>query len=296
VEEFGVDGWRIDTYPYNDLTFMNRCNKALIDEYPKITMFGETWVNSVPAQAYFTRNKVNTTFKSNLIGVTDFQTNLNGIIPALTENFGWTEGVNKLYSTLANDYLYENPMNNVIFLDNHDKSRIFSVVKDDVEKQRMAIGWLLTGRGIPQMYYGTEVLMRGESNPDGWVRLDFPGGWKDDGKNAFTQEGLDDRETGIQDWTRKLANYRRGSSPIKTGKLMQYVPEDGVYVYFRYDDKQAVMCMMNTGNKPKGIHFTNYPEMFKGVKQIKNVMGTEIIEGDYFNLEAKKMVILELTK
>jgi neopullulanase len=296
VEEFGVDGWRIDTYPYNDLSFMNRCNKALIDEYPKITMFGETWVNSVPAQAYFTRNKVNTPFKSNLIGVTDFQTNLNGIIPALTENFGWTEGVNKLYSTLANDYLYENPMNNVIFLDNHDKSRIFSVVKDDVDKQRMAIGWLLTSRGIPQMYYGTEVLMRGESNPDGWVRLDFPGGWKDDGKSAFSQEGMDDRETGIQDWTRKLANYRKQSAAIKTGKLMQYVPEDGVYVYFRYDDKQAVMCMMNTSGKAKGIHFTNYPEMFKGVKQIKNVMGTDRIEGDYFNLEPKKMVILELTK
>ncbi len=296
VEEFGVDGWRIDTYPYNDLNFMNRCNKALLDEYPKLTMFGETWVNSVPAQAYFTRNKINTSFKSNLPGVTDFQTNMYGIIPALTEKFGWTEGVNKLYSTLAADYLYENPMNNVIFLDNHDKNRIFSIVKEDVEKQKMAIGWLLTSRGIPQLYYGTEVLMRGETNPDGWVRLDFPGGWKEDGKSAFTGDGLDDRETGVQDWTRTLANYRKNSAAIKTGKLMQYVPDDGLYVYFRYDDKQAVMCIMNTSDKAKRINFSNYPEMFKNVKQIKSVMGTERIEGDNFNIEPKKFVVLELNK
>ncbi len=296
VEEFGVDGWRIDTYPYNDLEFMNRCNKALLDEYPKLTMFGETWVHGVPAQAYFTRNKMNIPFKSNLTGVTDFQTNMYGIVPALTENFGWTEGVNKLYSTLAADYVYENPLNNVIFLDNHDKSRIFSVVKEDVAKQRMAIGWLLTSRGIPQMYYGTEILMRGETNPDGWVRLDFPGGWNEDGKNAFTGDGLDDRELGIQDWTRKLANYRKNSAAIKTGKMMQYVPDDGLYVYFRYDDKQAVMCIMNTSEKTKHINFNNYPEMFKNVKQIKSVMGTERIEGDNLNIEPKKFVIIEFNK
>ncbi len=296
VEEFGVDGWRIDTYPYNDLEFMNRCNKALLDEYPKLTMFGETWVHGVPAQAYFTRNKMNIPFKSNLPGVTDFQTNLYGIVPALTENFGWTEGVNKLYSTLAADYVYENPLNNVIFLDNHDKSRIFSVVKEDVAKQRMAIGWLLTSRGIPQMYYGTEILMRGETNPDGWVRLDFPGGWNEDGKNAFTGDGLDDREMGVQEWTRKLANYRKNSAAIKTGKMMQYVPEDGLYVYFRFDDKQAVMCIMNTSEKTKHINFNNYPEMFKNVKQIKSVMGTERIEGDNLNIEPKKFVIIELNK
>lgn len=296
VEEFGVDGWRIDTYPYNDLNFMNRCNKALTDEYPKITMFGETWVNSVPAQAYFTKNKINTSFKSNLTGVTDFQTNLSGIIPALTEKFGWTEGVNKLYSTLASDYLYENPMNNVIFLDNHDKSRIFSVVGEDFDKQKMAIAWLLTARGIPEMYYGTEVLMKGNSNPDGWVRLDFPGGWRGDSKNAFTRSSLDDREEAILDWTKKLGNFRKNSSAIKTGKLMQYVPEDGVYVYFRYDEKQTVMCVMNTGQKGKAISLANYPEMSKGVKKLKNVMTGESMEDLGFYIEPKQMMIVELVK
>ncbi|HEX2608668.1 MAG TPA: alpha-amylase family glycosyl hydrolase, partial [Flavisolibacter sp.] len=119
VEEFGVDGWRIDTYIYNDLDFMNRCNKALTDEYPKITMFGETWVHGTAAQAFFARNNIsNIDFKSNLIGVTDFQTNLYGIAPALNQNFGWTEGVNRLYQTLSQDFLYQDPMNNVNFLDN----------------------------------------------------------------------------------------------------------------------------------------------------------------------------------
>ena len=296
VEEFGVDGWRIDTYPYNDLAFMNRCNKALLDEYPKLTMFGETWVHGVPAQAYFTKNKINTSFKSNLPGVTDFQTNLYGIIPALTEKFGWTEGVNKLYSTLAADYLYENPMNNVIFLDNHDKSRIFSMVNEDINKQKMAIGWLLTARGIPQMYYGTEVMMKGHSNPDGLVRSDFPGGWKEDAKSAFKRETMDAPELEIQDWTKKLANYRKTSSAIKTGKLMQYVPDDGLYVYFRYDDKQTVMCLMNTGDKSKFIELANYPELTKGVKQAKNIVTGEGIEGTSFNLDPKQMLILELTK
>ncbi len=296
VEEFGVDGWRIDTYPYNDLTFMNRCNKVLLDEYPKLTMFGETWVHGVAAQAFFTRNKINSSFKSNLPGVTDFQTNLYGIIPALTEKFGWTEGVNKLYSTLAADYLYENPMTNVIFLDNHDKSRIFSMVNEDIDKHKMAIGWLLTARGIPQMYYGTEVMMKGHSNPDGLVRSDFPGGWKGDSKSAFVRETMDDAELTVQDWTKRLANYRKSSSAIKTGKLMQYVPDDGLYVYFRYDDRQTIMCLMNTGDKTKNISLSNYPEMAKGLKLLKNIGTGENIEGTEFSIDPKQMMIIEVMK
>ena len=127
VEEFGVDGWRIDTYIYNDLPFMNKCNQALVDEYPHITMFGETWVHGTANQAYFTDNNINVPFKSNMQGATDFQCLFDGIMPALNEKFGWTDGVNKLYETLSNDFLYKNPMRNVIFLDNHDLSRIYSV-------------------------------------------------------------------------------------------------------------------------------------------------------------------------
>ena len=187
-------------------------------------------------------------------------------------------------------------MTNVIFLDNHDKSRIFSMVNEDLDKQKMAIGWLLTARGIPQMYYGTEVIMKGHSNPDGLVRSDFPGGWKEDSKSAFKRETMDDAELTIQDWTKKLANYRKSSSAIKTGKLMQYVPEDGLYVYFRYDDKQTIMCLMHTGDKMKTINLKDYSEMTKGIKQVKNITSDDQIEGSYFNIQPKQMIILELEK
>src|SRR5688572_17350089 len=176
TEEFGVDGWRIDTYAYNDLEFMNRCNKALLDEYPKIHLFGETWVHGVINQAFFTENTLNIKFKSNLPAATDFQTHMYGILPTLKELFGWTEGVNKLYTTLAQDLVYKDPMKLVNFLDNHDKTRFYSEIGEDFEKFKIGVGWLLTARGIPQFYYGTEILMKGVSNPDGWVRLDFPGG------------------------------------------------------------------------------------------------------------------------
>lgn len=295
VEEFGVDGWRIDTYIYNDLEFMNRCNQALLDEYPTISLFGETWVHGVAGQAFFTRNTFNIPFKSNLPGVTDFQTNLYGIMNAVNEPFGWTNGVNKLYQTLAADFVYEDPMKHVIFLDNHDMSRFYSVVNEDLNKHKMGLAWLLTCRGIPQMYYGTEVLMKGISNPDGWVRLDFPGGWAGDKANKFTREGRTEKENEAFEWTKKLATFRMNSSAIKTGNMMQYVPEDGVYVYFRYDDQQTVMCIMNTQDKPMTIDTKRFSERIKTFKQAREVTTERV-----YNVEAtltippKYVMVLEL--
>ena len=273
VEEFGVDAWRIDTYIYLDLDFMNRCNQALLDEYPHITMFGEAWVSGTVNEAYFTRNTINTPFKSNLPGITDFQCLFSGIQPALAPGGG--DGANQLYQTLSNDILYQEPLNNVIFLDNHDMTRFFSQVKEDVARDKMGIVWLLTERGIPQMYYGTEILMKGVSNPDGWVRMDFPGGWDGDRKNAFTREGLSKDELEVQTLVKTLANFRKNSSALKTGKLMQYVPEDGLYVYFRYDARQTVMCILNTGDKDTRIHFDDYAERTKGFTRATNIVSGE---------------------
>jgi len=295
VEEFGIDGWRIDTYLYNDLEFMNRCNKALTDEYPKMTMFGETWVHGVPSQAYYTANNVNTKFKSNLQGATDFQTLFYGIQPALNEKFGWTEGVNKLYTTLAFDYLYKDPNRNCIMLDNHDLPRSFTSFGEDIAKMKMGFAWLFTCRGIPQTYYGSEVLMKGGTNPDGWVRLDFPGGWEGDKKNAFTGEGLTADEKMMQDYYRTLANFRKKSSAIKTGKMMQYVPQDGLYVYFRYDEKQTIMCVMNTAEKDKEVSLENYDERTKGFNKATDVVNKTMLENK-FTIPAKTMLVLELMK
>jgi len=297
VEEFGVDGWRIDTYIYNDLNFMNKCNKALTDEYPNMSMFGETWVHGTANQAYFVENNINTTFKSNLQCAADFQCNFYGIVPALTQNFGWTDGVNKLYNTLANDFLYKDPMRNVIFLDNHDMSRFFSQVGEDVAKQKMGLSWLMTCRGIPQLYYGTEILMKGISNPDGWVRLDFPGGWNGDRKNAFTGEGLTEDEKAVQQLTRRLGNFRKNSSAIKTGKMMQYIPEDGVYVYFRYDNNQTVMCVLNQNDNEKTIDLARFSERVNGFTKAFDVAtGTEFTLQKTLTLGGKYLLVMELRR
>jgi neopullulanase len=297
VEEFGVDGWRIDTYIYNDLAFMNRCNKALTDEYPRITMFGETWVHGTAAQAYFARNTIDVPFKSNLIGVTDFQTNFYGIVPALNQNFGWTEGVNKLYQTLSNDFLYKDASNNVNFLDNHDMSRFFSQVNEDVAKLKMGIGWLLTTRGIPELYYGTEILMKGVSNPDGLVRGDFSGGWKEDKQNKFTEAGRTAAENDVFNWTRTIAQFRKNSSAIRFGKMMQYVPEDWVYAYFRYDDKQTVMVVMNTSADEKSIDPGRFAERTSGFSKAVNISdnGAHSLQ-EKWKIPSKSIWILKLEK
>ncbi len=297
VEEFGVDGWRVDTYIYNDLPFMNRCNKALLDEYPAITMFGETWVHGTANQAYFVDNIINTPFKSNLPGATDFQTLFYGITPALTQNFGWTEGVNKLYQTLSNDFLYKDANRNVIFLDNHDMTRFLSTVNDDVDKLKMGLIWLMTCRGIPQLYYGTEILMKGVSNPDGWVRLDFKGGWEGDVPNKFTKDGRSVQEEEVFALISRLGNFRKNASAIKTGKFMQYIPDNGLYVYFRYDAKQTVMCVMNTSDKPMPVNFSTYRERTTGFSKATSVLDEKEYEtADIATIAAKSMWVLELKK
>lgn len=295
TEEFGLDGWRIDTYAYNDLAFMNRCNKALLDEYPQLHIFGETWVHGIPNQSFFTQNVYQIPYKSNLPAVTDFQLNLYGIVPALNQPFGWTEGVNRLYLTATNDFVYKDPMKQVIFLDNHDLSRFLSVVGEDVQKLKIGLAWLLTFRGVPQLYYGTEVMMKNHANPDGLVRLDFPGGWAGDSVNKFTAAGRTAAEDSLFNYTRTLAQFRKGSSAIKTGKLMQYVPEDGVYVYFRYDAKQTVMCIMNPNDKEMELATARFEERLKGFTRARDVITGQIIAiEDKMSIPAKTQMVLEL--
>ena len=296
VEEFGVDGWRIDTYIYNDFDFMNKCNKALVDEYPSITMFGETWVHGVVNQSYFCANNLQTSFKSNLQNTTDFQMLFYGIQAALSEKDGWTNGVTKLYNTASQDLLYKNPMGQVIFLDNHDISRFFSVVQENLSKYKMALGWLLTYRGIPQLYYGDEILMKGFSNPDGLVRADFSGGWKNDSTNKFTSLGRTAAENEVHNFVKQLANFRLTSSAIKFGKLMQYIPQNGVYTYFRYNEEQSIICIMNCSEEDKMINVKKqYPDRAESYSIIKDVI-TGMNSTMNVNVKAGSMFIGTLQK
>ncbi|MEO7308391.1 MAG: cyclomaltodextrinase C-terminal domain-containing protein, partial [Ferruginibacter sp.] len=212
-------------------------------------------------------------------------------------DFGWTEGVNNLYTVLAQDFVYKDPMRNVIFLDNHDMARFYSVVGEDMDKYKTAINWLLTCRGIPQFYYGGEIGMTGTTSPnDGYVRQDFMGGWKEDKVNKFTAAGRSAKENEIWDHVSTLANYRKRSSAITTGKMMQFVPQDGMYVYFRYDDKQTVMVAMNTAKENKTVVVNKFGERTKGFSKMKNIFTGEVSAIKDIKLDPYKSNVFELMK
>jgi glycosidase len=295
VEEFGIDGWRVDTYFYSDRDFLNNINKALYNEYPNISIFGETTMQSVTEQAYYMQNNITTSWKSNLQGVTDYEWYAS-ILASLNESLGNESGITKLYNTLVQDILYKDPMRNEIFLDNHDQNRFYSVVGEDFNKYKTGIGLLLTQRGIPQLYYGTEILMKNFKDPsDAEVRKDFPGGWPDDAVNKFSPEGRNQQENEAYNYIKTLAHFRMQSSALRTGKLMQYIPSDGLYVYFRYDEKQTIMCVVNTSEKDKEIFFSNYVERTGGFSAAQNVITGENVSNP-FSIPSKTMWVLELKK
>ncbi|GAB3181681.1 glycoside hydrolase family 13 protein [Telluribacter humicola] len=295
VENFGIDAWRIDTYMYNDLEFMNRCNTALLEEYPRLHIFGENWVNSVLNQAYFQRNNLQLSFKSNLPGSVDFQLQF-AMMDALNQKPGWNEGVQRLYQTLGQDYVYEDPTKLVTFLDNHDMDRFLSVVGEDIQKYRMGITWLLTTRGIPQLYYGTEILMKNFKNPsDAEVRRDFPGGFPGDQENKFVAAGRTQAENDAFNYVKKLATYRKNTPALHSGKLMQYLPENNVYTYFRYDDNKTIMIISNTGDTAYSLPTNRYSERIKSATKGRNVITDETISVvGSIQLAPKSTYVLEL--
>lgn len=294
TETFGIDGWRVDTYKYCDEAFLNRINDALLREYPSLTIFGEIWSNTITGSAYFVQNNMQVPFKHNLQGTTDFPVNA-AIMATVNQPFGWTEGVNRLYMTLAQDLLYKDPKRNCIFLDNHDMDRFYSVAGEDMNKYKQGIALLLTLRGIPQLYYGTEILMKNFKNPgDAMVRMDFPGGFPGDQENKFEADGRTAKENEAFNFVRSLARYRLSSSALTTGNTMQYLPfADGVYVYFRYDAKQTVMCMINSSGKEASIDFSKFTERTKGFTKGKSVTdGKEY--GSSLTIPARGVLVLEL--
>ncbi|MEA5401475.1 alpha-amylase family glycosyl hydrolase [Arcicella sp. DC2W] len=297
VENFGIDGWRIDTYQYNDLNFMNRCNAALAEEYPKMFITGENSVQSAYSQAYFAKNNLNVPFKSTLPSANDFVL-FNAINDALNQGFDWGKGFNRLYSTLAMDALYEDANLNMTFLDNHDMDRFYSVIGEDFNKYKLGVGFLLTTRGVPHLYYGTENLTKNFKNPsDAEVRKDFEGGWADDKINKFLASGRTEKENEAFDFVKKLANYRKTSEAITTGKLTQFLPQDGIYVYFRYTDSQTVMVIMSQSKDDKNLDTQRFAERMSDFTSAKNIM-TDSSVGDLKSLKipAMSITVLELQK
>lgn len=278
VEYFGIDGWRIDTYQYNDLDFMNRCNNALLEEHPRMYITGENDVHNPVSQSYFVKNNMNIPYRSTLPSPNDFVL-YDAVNAALNEKCDWGTGFNRLYGLLALDFIYQDPMLNMTFLDNHDKNRFFSMVQEDMNKYKLGVGFLLTTRGVPQLYYGTEVLMKNYKNPsDAEVRRDFPGGWAGDAQNKFMASGRTTLENEAFDFVKKLANYRKNTSALQTGKLTQYMPKNSVYVYFRHDAEKTVMVIMSQNTEEQTLTTKRFSECMASFSA-----GKSILDGTEFN-------------
>ncbi|SES07836.1 glycoside hydrolase family 13 protein [Pedobacter rhizosphaerae] len=296
IEYAGIDGLRLDTYPYNDPAYMADWALKLQAEFPRLSVFGETLVSAAANQAFFTGgNTVNRGFDTHLQGITDAVLK-DAIYEGLNGKNGWVDGINRLYATLAHDFLYKNPNANCIFLDNHDMSRFYSVVNEDFDKYKMGMAILLTMRGIPQMYYGTEILMKNFSNPDGLVRADFSGGWEGDKKDKFSANGRTEKENEAYNFVKTLANFRQTNAALQTGKLMQFVPQDDIYVYFRYNNsaKGSVMVVVNNTDKEKNLSTERFAERTSGITTAREVITGKTMPFKEIKVPAKTTWVLEL--
>lgn len=304
VEFAGFDDFRIDTYTYSDQAFCSEWCKALRTEYPQLGMFGEIWENAVPVQGYFADDQPmkRGNFDSNLPSVIDFQLCF-AIQEALTKETGWTDGASRIYYVLAQDYFYQNPYKNLIMLDNHDMTRFYTHIGEDFNKYKTGMAFLLTMRGIPQIYYATEVLSTGDGKP-GWgtFRKDFPGGWPGDPENKFTAAGRNAQENEAFNFTRTLIRYRNTTTALQTGKLMQFVPaekgpERGLYVYFRYDEAKTLMVVLNFSGEAKTLDTRRFAERMQGFSR-----ATDVVTGSAFNdlsqlkVEKNSPLVLELLR
>ncbi|MFC4269648.1 glycoside hydrolase family 13 protein [Polaribacter marinivivus] len=295
IETLGLGGIRQDTYPYPDKEFMSNWAGAIMNEYPNFSIVGEEWSYNPLLVGYWqTGAKNKDGYESNLKSSMDFPMQ-KAIIDGINEIESWDKGLVKLYEGLANDFHYATPKDIMAFLDNHDKSRIYTEVKEDATKAKMALSYLFVLPRIPQMYYGTEILMDDTANPGdhGLIRTDFPGGWKGDKVNAFTGQGLTAQQKEMQSFITKLLNYRKDSKAIHEGKTIHFAPFMGTYFLFRSLEDETIVHIINKNDEPITIDLKRYTEVGLDGKKLKNIIsGEEMIWNDAIELKEKGSIIL----
>lgn len=296
IEYLGLDGIRQDTYPYPDKDFMAEWMRRVLEEYSDYNVVGEVWLSYPQAVAYWLENDMNADgYHSNLTNVFDFPL-MYAISKAFNEQEGWSTGNAQLYEVLSQDYVYSDPMKLVVFADNHDGDRLYTKLDEDINKFKLAMAILLTTRGTPQIYYGTEILMTGhEHQGHGFIREDFPGGWEGDEKDAFTRQGRNDEQNEAFDFVKRILNWRKGSDAAQNGKLTHYLPEDGVYVYFRFTENESVMIMLNNSDEDKEVDLKRFAENLKGYSSGQSVLDRMSWENlDKITVPAKSPLIIDL--
>lgn len=296
IEYLGLGGIRMDTYPYSDADFMAKWSCEVMDAYPKFNICGEEWSLNPAVLAYWQSGQQNADgYTSCLPGLLDFPLH-DAVMKSLTEEENWYSDWVKLYEMLGNDFLYSNAFNHIVFPDNHDMSRVHTQLGDDVNLTRLAAYFFATTRGIPQFYYGTEILMSNTGDDShGNIRSDFPGGWDGDAVNGFTGTGLSIESFMFQEELRSLLNWRKSAPAIADGTLRHFVPEDKVYVYFRSAPDQTLMIILNKSNEPSQLNLGRFDEILEGKRIFRNAITEESIEeGELLTVPPWGAWVLEL--
>ncbi len=297
IERAEIAGMRVDTYPYNDIHVAAKFVQSIRDEYPKMNVVGECWVKSPAEIAYYqSGNNNKDRFDSRLQSVMDFVLK-DKLAEAFNETESWDTGVSKFYSHFAQDFVYPNANMIMNFVDNHDIDRYSTAVKGDVKKYKMGLAMLIASRGYPQIYYGTEIMLDGIPGDYQGHRFTFPGGWKEDKRNAFTPEGRTAKENEVFNYLKSLLNYRKNNAVLQSGKMTQFIPENGVYVFFRYKDEKTVMVICNNNEKETVLNTERFSECIK-----KFSFGMDITCGKSYDIQqkikvaGKTVLLLELAK
>lgn len=299
IETLHLGGIRQDTYCYSDKDFSQKWSCGIMTEYPNFSIVGEEWSNNPLITSYWQEGKKNHDgYVSCVKSSMDFPLN-SALIQGLNEsdNSDMSKGLTQMYEALANDFVYSNPKNVMVFGDNHDMDRLYTQLGKDADLTRMALAYLFTIRGIPQMYYGTEILMDNSShrNNHGVIRSDFPGGWKDDVVNAFNGNGLNKEQLETQAFIQKILKWRATNTAVISGETMHFAPFDGVYVYFRYNKDEKVMVILNKNPAIASIDTKRFAEIMRKKPMVKNVLtGEKYPLGEKISILGKSTLIFEI--
>ncbi|MDQ8202909.1 glycoside hydrolase family 13 protein [Pelagicoccus sp. SDUM812003] len=300
IEYSGIDGIRMDTYLYPYPDYMARWAKEITDAYPNFNIVGEAWVETVAQEAYWQKDLpgIDDGYQSHLPSVTDFPYCF-AVRNGLMEEFGWETGITRLYYLFSQDALYSDPNHNIIFLDNHDMGRIYEQLGRDEDLFKIAYQILLTSRGIPVVYYGTELMMGHEDrggDDEAW-RQTMPGGWPDDERSVFTEKGRTAKEKEILAFTHSLNHWRATCEAAQSGSFLHFAPEDGIYVYFRVLENEAIMTVVNSNDESKALTLSRFEEVLKTFSQAKRVPTSEELElKSELQIDARSALIIELNR
>ncbi|HJN68376.1 MAG TPA: alpha-amylase family glycosyl hydrolase, partial [Candidatus Marinimicrobia bacterium] len=294
IEYADLSGFRIDTYPYIDKNFLSIWSKRIATEYPRFNFVGEEWSSNPTMVSYWQKgsNRYDG-YDSYIPSMMDFPLQ-EALVNGLLGNEDWNSGIVDIFRVISNDFQYGDPYNLVVFAGNHDMKRIYSQLNEQMDLYKMAMTIIITVRGIPQIYYGTEIAMS-STGDHGALRKDFPGGWPGDKVNAFTGRSLNKKELEAQNFIRKLLNWRKENIAITMGNMIHYPVKNGTYVYFRSYNEALVMVIINNNKKSKRIDPNRFNEVIAEKKQGISILDNKVYDlTTKINLPGKSALILEI--